>query len=360
MASTPNKKTQSIRKEDIENKIKKKIIKKLIDDNKMPEKKKKKAPIKRVGSGLDRLNKTKESFESISSGGYKVDNTERTTDKYAPPEEIRNLIKGVFQQELPKLIREGSIDIKSLLGNNGGINRPIGSNNELMKMMDILSTRYQSNQSNNVNNATNPFEQLKQTIELARLMNPQQNSGGNNIQELLLTYLLKQKDSPSNNAIGSIVPLITQLMQMNEKANNYRLEALLNQIGSGQPSEPPEEKLMKSFEFYRALTGDNRQRTKDEMEFDLKRQELILREKARQDLLDREERQTQREDAKSERILSMGGVVLDKIVGNGLGNLVGDLMSAKGEKRKGNKKGSRRGRTSEPEENFDFSLLDDL
>lgn len=335
--------------------IQKIIDKKIKKGGIMSKKKKKETPV-RTNSGLDRLSKTKESFENISRASY---NKEDKHFSDIPPE-VSDLVRKVFQQELPKLIKEGKIDLKSLVGNNGGLNQPIGNNNELMRMMDILTKNTQNTQNTNQNNSPNnnnqfnQLNQLKMFMELAQLVSPpQQNNQQNNgrADNMLLAYLLKQKESGNANGI---VPLITQLMQMSEKANNYRMEALMSRLGgNSQATEDPEAKLMKSFQFFRDITGDKRQRSQQEMDYDLKKKEIELKEFARRDMLDREERSKEREDAKGERIMNTAGIVLDKVIGNGLGALMGDLMSLKG-----GKKGKKI--STAPRTDFDAELLDDL
>ncbi len=247
------------------------------------------------------------------------------------------------------MIKDGTIDINSLIGNNGGVNQPVGSTLPFMKMLDVLNMAQNNNNGNN-NNPNNQFTQLKQMLELMQLMNQQQQPRGND--NMLMAYLLKQKES------NNVLPMLTQMMQLTEKAQNYRMEALMSQLNSGQPQENPMNIFMKGIDFSDKRTGDARAKTKDEMDYDLRRHEIVVKEQGRLDMLNREERQIERDDKKSKSILDIGGVVLDKIVGDNLSTFVGDLFSMSS---KSNNPSRRRGRKQkEPEEKFDVSFLDDL
>ena len=145
-------------------------------------------------------------------------------------------------------------------------------------------------------------------------------------------------------------------MAMLMQQSNDRFERGMEMIASALHRDKPEEKILSNFQLFRELTGEKRERSKDEMEYDIKRKELELQEMARRDMLDREERQQVREEQKSERIMETASSVLDKVIGNGIGHLVKDVMSVKSDT------GKRRGRGGSVEdmEDFDPSLLDNL
>jgi len=165
-----------------------------------------------------------------------------------------------------------------------------------------------------------------------------------------MANLIKQNNPQSNDNVTAT--LINNLFQQNQNTQN----ALMNIMrgSSGQPQIDPDDRLIKSMNLVKEIQGEQRVRTKDELDFGLKKQELVLKESARQDMLDREERAIIREDEKSENILGIGKIVLDKVIGNGVGNLLQDVMSVK------TPKGKRRGRAEQPKNTeYDLSLLDD-
>ena len=268
----------------------------------------------------------------------------------------------------------------SMGGNNNNGNNDLG---QLFSMISIANMFNQNNNQNNNGNANNQNNLNQPNVnadiikaiygELQKVMNKQnQQSQKQAIDPLTLVMMQSINNSNKNQGIKSdntvevLLDKFSGMMQNNQaqqmnvimQQNNDKWERSMEMIASAFNREKPDERFMNTFKMFREITGDQRQKSDNELSFDLKKQELILKEQSRQDMLNREERQTQREDAKSGRILDIGGVVLDKVIGNGLGNLVGDLMSAK---KGSDKTKKRRGRAEIPQDDdFDPSLLDDL
>lgn len=284
---------------EIRNKIKKKLTEKITGDNNMA--KDNKRP-KKGSSGLERPSNTKKDFD------YLVGSVNEA------------------QQKIPN---EPTI----------GVNQPINSNIELLKIADNIG----KNQGNSGGGNNSFFEEVGKKMLYDVMSNPQQpqqqNQGSNSDFIKLMGMWMQSQDKKD---------------ELRAEKSDMRLAMLMQQQNSGQPQEPPEERLRKSMTLVKEIQGEQRVRTKDELDFGLKKQELVLKESARQDMLNREERAVEREDRKSERILGIGQVVLDKVIGNGLGTLIDDVMGAKGGK------GKRRGRAKQPLEEFDPSLLDEL
>ncbi len=331
-------------KQKVREEIIKRIIEKGENKNMVQEKKPKKQTVKRARSGLDRLNITKENYQSIA-GGSKGD-----TQQGVSNESIEAKIKETIISEIPKLIKNGSIDIKSLIGGNGGVNQPIASDNQLFSIMDVLNKSLQANNGNQQQNQPNMNADIIKALytELQKVMNQQQQKGNDN---MLLAYLLKQKESGNSDVLTT---MLGHLFQQNANFQN----ALMNlQFNSNQPQQDPQDKLMKNFNFFRKVTGDNRAKNEKEMDYSLRKDEMVLKEQSRQDLMNREERAIIRDDKKSEMILNMGSNVLNKIVGDNLSTFVGDMFNVSSKKGKGKRRGRRTETESEP---FDPSLLDEL
>jgi len=289
------KKKSIANEQEIRNKIKKKLINKKITggNNNMVRKEK---ITKKGSSGLERVSNTKKDFDYLMGG---------------------------INEAQQKVSNESTI----------GVNQPI-HNTELLKMADLIGINQGNNQGNNKDSGLIELQKMKLMKEL---FSPQP----------------QQKPESMNNAL---VNTFGEMYKSLTQQNQQYLVMAINEMksGQGQPQIDPEDRLMKHYEFFRNVTGDQRQKSDIEMKYGLEREKLVLAEQSRQDMLNREERAIEREDKKSERILGMGGVVLEKILGNGVGALINDVMVAKGGK------GKRRGRAKQtPNAVYAPSLLDE-
>ena len=299
-----------------------------------------KKPIKpKKDSSYDEMNKARDHYKSSIGAS--------DTQQGISSESLEATVTKVLYDVLPKLIKSGNFDPSLLPESNTRVNQPINTN--FMSMKDALSNIYlraQQNQGSGVGNSQ--MDIIKSVLEIIAMMNPQQGNQGqsnNKIYEMLMASILKQSNSGNSEIIANLLNNVFQ--------QNANLMNMMNRP-SGQPQTDKMDVFMKGVDFTERRMGDKRERSKDEMEFDLKRKELEIQEYGRRDMLDREERQMIREDAKGARVMDVASTVLDKVVGDGLGQLVGDLMSVK------NKKGGRRGRASKPPvQSYDASLLDE-
>ncbi len=263
--------------------------------------------------------------------------------------------------------------------NNSGGN-DMGQLYFMITMMNMMNQNgNQKNQNSNGNNQQNQPNLNADIIKAiyAELQNVMSKQGQQSQQStidpnmmLLMNMMNKQGQNQNikpDNTVEVLLDKFNSMMQNNQsqqmavimQQNNDKWERGMEMIAGALNHERPEERFMNSFKMFREITGDQRQKSEKEMEYDLRREELILKRQDRGDLLATEERQIIREDAKSARILDIGAVVLDKVIGKGLGSLVGDLMSAK--KDSGGDREQRRGRTkAQKNEKFDSSLLDEL
>lgn len=202
--------------------------------------------------------------------------------------------------------------------------------------------------------------------ELQNVMNQQQKPQIDPVTLMMINAINKSNQNQgtaSNQNIEILLDKFNSMMQNNQQQqmamlmqqSNDKFERGMEMIASALHREKPEEKILSNFQLFRELTGEKRERSRDEMDYDIKKREIELQEMARRDMLDREERQQVREEQKSSRIMETASTVLEKVIGNGLGNLVKDVMSVKGDT------GKRRGRGSiEDTTDFDSSLLDNL
>ena len=216
-----------------------------------------------------------------------------------------------------------------------GVNQPINNNNDLIKLMNTIVPIGQDNGNNN--NTLGELQRMKLMKDLFFNTQPQ----GKNSESNMIKFMGMMQQQSSEN------------LRLIMENSNIKFNQLAQMFGGKQ--EDPMSKFMEGVKFTREQLGDNRAKTKDEMDFGLRSKELDLKDYARRDLLDREERNMDRENAKGQRFMEIGGVVLDKVIGQGLGTLVGDLMSSIK-----NGKGSKTKASNNAKENFDHSLLDEL
>ena len=242
----------------------------------------------------------------------------------------------------------------------------------MMSMANMFAQQQpqQQNTSSGTSTQANPAinaELIKSLYqELQNVMSQQQKLQIDPVTLMMINAINKSNQnqgSASNQNIEVLLDKFNNMMQNNQQQqmamlmqqSNDRFERGMEMIASALHREKPEEKILNNFQLFRELTGEKRERSKDEMTYDIEKRKLELQEMARRDMLDREERQQVREEQKSSHILETASSVLDKVIGNGLGNLVKDVMSVKSEG------GKRRGRGGVEElQDFDSSLLDDL
>ena len=237
-------------------------------------------------------------------------------------------------------------DYDSLFGANN-TEVPREAPNETEKLLEMVKNM-PNNQGGNNGGNNNILSQMKDIAYLRDFFNPKQQGDNTSMLGII-----------NDNNISARQQQDKHMELMMQKSDD-RMMFMMQQLNQskGQPQENPRDNMRADLKFFREISGDKHQRTKDELEYSLKEKELSLKERSREDILNREERQIIRDDKKSQSILDIGGVVLNKVMGDGVGALINDVMSAgKGEGYKHKKK--RRGRAS-AEEEMDLTLLDDL
>ena len=238
---------------------------------------------------------------------------------------------------LMMMMNAGSQNQHDAQGNpiyQGGVN----SNNMTMLMNEIKNIMDKQEQK----------PQIDPTMMLVlQMMNKQVSSQPQqNTMKDIATLITALNSQNSNKPQDTQLPMVMEMMRQNWALQNERVMNMM-------PNEAPEDRIIRSANLIRELQGDARQRTESEMDFALRKQQMVLDEQQRLDMLDREERAQNREDAKSDRTLGMVSTVMDKVIGEGLGQLVGDLVSARG-------KGDKSARGANEPENFDASILDEF
>jgi len=286
-----------------EQEIRNKMIKEIIRGNNMTQQKKKKTV--KGKSGLERAVNTKEQYDSLF---------------------------GVKTEAQENIQKEASI----------GVDQPINNDNEFIEFISKLNTQNQGNNGGLLGDVAK--------FKLMRDMFAPQQQGGSNSKDIAMMKMLSEQ----NRMMAQ-----QQMKNMELIIENSNIKfAQFARMMSGNEQEDPRKVMMEGFQLYRDITGDKCEKSKDEMHYDIEKKKLELQEYARRDGLDREERSVIRDDQKSQRFMDIGGVVLDKVIGNGLGALMNDLMNVK------NKSGNQKGETSAPvkqdSRNFDVSLLDEL
>lgn len=198
--------------------------------------------------------------------------------------------------------------------------------------------------------------------ELQNVMQSQQKPPFDPIQLLMIDAIKKSNTPQTNQNIEVLLDKFNTMLNNNQaqeiarilERQNEKWERGMQVIAQAINRDSPEEKLWSNFKMFKEMQGEQRQMSKDEMEYNLRKKEIELKDFERRDMLDREERSKELDNARSDRIMQTANIVLDKVIGNGLGSFVKDVMSVKGD-------GKRRGRDSNPESrDYDPSLLDDL
>ncbi len=272
----------------------------------------------------------------------------------------------------------GGIDpsIMMMLMNSGkkGGSNDLGQLFFMMSMAKLLNPQQQNTNTGNTNSNQQQGNMNADVIsslykELQNVMGQQQQQKPaiDPMTMLMINSINKsnQVPPPTNQNFEVILDKFNTMMSNNQaqqfsmalQQSNDRFERGMEMVAGALNREKPEERIRSSLSLFREITGDKREKGEKELEFDLKRQELKMREEGRIDMLDREERAVERENAKSERLTGIATTVLDKVIGSSVGNLVQDVMSAKSES------GSRRGRKGGkqiPQSDFDPSYLDEL
>ena len=223
---------------------------------------------------------------------------------------------------------------------NIGVNQPINNDNELVNIVQDLN----ANNGRDANNITIP--QLGQLGAFMKAINPNQQSG-----DVIRMMALMMQQNQQNMEIRRQQD--QQNAELQRENSEMRFSQMVQAFG-GNKGDPKKE-MIETASFIRQLQGDQRTKNKDEMHYDIEKRKLDLQEYARRDMLDREERQVVRDDVKSQRIMDIGGVVLDKVIGNNLSQFIGDMVNVKGE---GGGKGKKA--PTSARQDFDPSLLDEL
>lgn len=169
--------------------------------------------------------------------------------------------------------------------------------------------------------------------EMKNVMAQQQKPQYDPMMLMLMKNLMENKNNNNNNNNNNN----EIMMKMMEIQNNNQVQftnMMMTVLGDKferfaelipQQSDPTDT-LVKNLEILRNLTGDQRKKEKDELEYDLKKKELDLKAMERKDLLDRQERAEDRESAKSERIVETADKIMDKILGEGTQAIIGEVF----------------------------------
>lgn len=207
--------------------------------------------------------------------------------------------------------------------------------NPMMLMMMMQMFGNQNQQSTPVNNNNNMLMMMEM---FKMVMNQNQKPQTDPILISLVQALVNQNKQPQRNT--DIDKLMMKFEQLQQQNNQNQLAMIMSQSDNkfGQAMEMvagafqanPKKELLETFNLFKNISGDNRSRSKDEMEYELKRHEIELHEQARRDALDREERKQQREDDKADRLYQSISNVTNQLVGeDGIAGLLGKVAGSK-------------------------------
>lgn len=252
------------------------------------------------------------------------------------------------------------------MGSQGKGKNNMGQLFFMMSMANLFAGNQQQNGSNNKNNNQNPnlsMDMIKGLYnEFQSVIKQQQQPAIDPTLMLVLKMMQQNQNQKPNNDNGNIAMLIdkfntminnnqSQQMSMLMQQSNDKFERGMELIAGALNREKPEDRMYKSFELFRNLQGDSRAKSKDEMVFDIENKKLDIEKDKHVDILNREERQIVREDAKSGRLLDTAETILNKVVGQSIGALVSDISNARGGKKNVSASGKK---------GFDATLLDEL
>ena len=252
------------------------------------------------------------------------------------------------------------------MGSQGKGKNNMGQLFFMMSMANLFAGNQQQNGSNNKNNNQNPnlsMDMIKGLYnEFQSVIKQQQQPAIDPTLMLVLKMMQQNQNQKPNNDNGNIAMLIdkfntminnnqSQQMSMLMQQSNDKFERGMELIAGALNREKPEDRMYKSFELFRNLQGDSRAKSKDEMVFDIENKKLDIEKDKHVDILNREERQIVREDAKSGRLLDTAEIILNKVVGQSIGALVSDISNARGGKKNVSASGKK---------GFDATLLDEL
>lgn len=252
------------------------------------------------------------------------------------------------------------------MGSQGKGKNNMGQLFFMMSMANLFAGNQQQNGSNNKNNNQNPnlsMDMIKGLYnEFQSVIKQQQQPAIDPTLMLVLKMMQQNQNQKPNNDNGNIAMLIdkfntminnnqSQQMSMLMQQSNDKFERGMELIAGALNREKPEDRMYKSFELFRNLQGDSRAKSKDEMVFDIENKKLDIEKDKHVDILNREERQIVREDAKSGRLLDTAETILNKVVGQSIGALVSDIANARGGKKNVSASGKK---------GFDATLLDEL
>lgn len=294
---------------------------------------------------------------------------EEPEDTQMPPEQI-----AMMMPYLEKMKNSGvdtnKIDpmwLMLLTGNQGKGNSNL---NQLFLMMMMINAMSQSQpQQQNINGKVAPIQsgispEMFQLLinEMQKIMNQQQQSPAiDPTLVTLLTILNKNQQNPkTDESTRLLLQELRSMQQQNQSQQlnlivqnmNDRFEKALDTIAGSLNREPETTKMERYWNMLKTVQGDQREKSTAELEYGLKQQELLMKQQEHRDMLATEERALAREDAKGEKTMDFVTTAFDKIMGQGLGSLIGDIASNVGKK---SKKAS-----NEPASEFDSSLLDVL
>ena len=252
------------------------------------------------------------------------------------------------------------------MGSQGKGKNNMGQLFFMMSMANLFAGNQQQSGNNSNNTNQNPnlsMDMIKGLYnEFQSVIKQQQQPAIDPTLMLVLKMMQQNQNQKPNNDNGNIAMLIdkfntminnnqSQQMSMLMQQSNDKFERGMELIAGALNREKPDDRMYKSFELFRNLQGDSRSKSKDEMLFDLENKKLDIAKDKHVDVLNREERQIVREDAKSGRLLDTAETILNKVVGQSVGALVSDIVNARGGKKTNSVSGKK---------GFDATLLDEL
>lgn len=336
----------------LDNKTKAELIDMLFDENKDIELEKIIPKVMKMGKTISSLKGIRETMEDVLNiqqlaDLVKVMRHTKNKDKEEVEDSDNNTNNNMdFTSMLPFLQKingagfdSGQIDplmLSMMMSNNKG-NNPLNQFFFMMSMANIIknATNNNNESANNVKPNISGDIITKLYEEMKNLMSQQQQQPTLDPAYMMVLQLLN-KNNTNSDTVEKVLGKMTEMMstqQNNQLAQimqlqNEKFERTIETL-AGVLHTDPTKKLLDNFEIFNKLQGNSHSLTKDQMEYELQKEKIRLEEKRRRDLLEIEEREKERESVKSERLYGTAERVLNKIVGEGVGVLAKDIISAR-------------------------------
>lgn len=268
---------------------------------------------------------------------------------------------------------EGGIDPMLLMLSMGSQKKGYNNMGQIFFMMSMMNMLNKVQKKNGNGEGGNLTSEMVSTMynEMKNLMNQQQTPQPQ-LDPLTLMIIkqmnsnTQQQSNHNNNNNGSSNEMLIKMFEMMNQRSQRESQLMqenwnqkftqLMQIVQGSQRDPKQE-LFETMNILEKFQGKKGQQTKEELEYELKKKQLDLEEARRREMFRREDREKEREYDKENQMMGLLNTVADKVIGNGIGGLIKDVMSARSATSAAGQKGAE---LNEVDLGFDADDLDNF